>query len=186
MSLLFLLMGLAVAEPAPADADAALAADPLAQELGTPAVIPGIPPGAPPPASQIDLITRRITLRLRCPVCQGLSVADSTTPTAIAMQRRVRELVAAGYTQDDIDDYMVSRYGEWILLDPRGGGLNQIIWLGPLVALGGAGSIAVVLLLRGRGAPSPKDAAPAVAASRPAPSDPHAAQLLAEALDEDT
>jgi len=109
--------------------------------------IEGLPPGKPPPEHMVEVITQDIAQRLRCPVCQGLSVADSTSEAAVMMQRRIQELVAMGYPAEDIDDYFVSKYGEWVLLEPTKEGGNWIVWLGPVVMLGG-GLIIAVLVVR--------------------------------------
>jgi cytochrome c-type biogenesis protein CcmH len=93
------------------------------------------PPGPVPAAHQVDEITHRVAKRLRCPVCQGLSVADSPSETAVTMKKRVRELVSQGYSEGQIQDYFVERYGEWVLLDPPGGGLNALLWAVPLGGL---------------------------------------------------
>jgi len=102
-------------------------------------LIEGLPPGPPPAAEQVDDLAYHIASRLRCPVCQGLSVADSSSEAAVMFQRRIRELVAAGYTEDQINDYFVDRYGQWILLDPPARGLNVLLWIGPAL-LGGLGT----------------------------------------------
>jgi cytochrome c-type biogenesis protein CcmH/NrfF len=94
-------------------------------------LIPGIPPGPPPPAGEVQNIAYAIGVKLRCPVCQGLSVADSTSAAAVQMQMRIRELVAAGYSEEQIRAYFIERYGEWIVLDPEVKGLNLLIWIGP-------------------------------------------------------
>lgn len=121
-------------------APVALAAGPVegTEQLGE-GMIPGIPPGPAPAADLVDPQTHEIARTLRCPVCQGLSVADSTSEAAVMFQRRIRELVAAGYTDDQIRDYFVDRYGEWILLDPQTQGLNVILYLVPALLLGAGG-----------------------------------------------
>lgn len=105
------------------------------EQLGE-GLIPGIPPGPAPEPSTVDAATHEVARTLRCPVCQGLSVADSTSEAAVMFQRRIRELVAAGYTDDQIRDYFVDRYGEWILLDPEAGGMNVMLYLVPGLLLG--------------------------------------------------
>jgi cytochrome c-type biogenesis protein CcmH len=72
---------------------------------------------------------------LRCPMCQGLSIADSGSSAARAQMDRVRELVAEGQSDDEIRAYFVARYGEWALLEPSAHGLNWLVWLGPLALL---------------------------------------------------
>jgi len=101
---------------------------------GAPEPIEGVTPDSTAPAD-VEAVARQIGLGLRCPVCQGLSAADSTSPAAVNMQRRIRELVAQGYSRAQIEAYFVSRYGEWVLLAPTGEGLNQVVWIGPAAAL---------------------------------------------------
>ncbi len=128
MKALFLLSALALAGLPPGGVDPGVGEG----------MIEGMPPGPPPPADQVEDIAFDIGSGLRCPVCQGLSVADSSSEAALMFQKRIRELVAAGYNEDQINDYFVDRYGEWILLDPPAEGLNWILWIVPGI-LGGVG-----------------------------------------------
>ena len=70
---------------------------------------------------------------LRCPVCQGLSVADSQSEAAGAMQNRIKELVALGYSDDQIVDYFIGSYGEFVLLQPKK--KHWFVWVAPGVGL---------------------------------------------------
>ena len=160
-----------------ADPDPALQAT-IEAELAAEAVIPGLPPGPPPPAGAVEDLTIQIASGLRCPVCQGLSVADSTTPTAVNIQNRIRELVAAGYERAEIEDYFVSKFGEWILLNPTSRGMNQVVWIGPMLA-GLLGFGAALTFLRGV-----EDDAPADLSSAGADDDPYIHDLLAEVDDD--
>ena len=72
---------------------------------------------------------------LRCPVCQGLSVADSPSPTAKAIYDDVRHRVDAGESDASIKDYYVGRYGQWILLQPETSGVGALVWILPVTAL---------------------------------------------------
>jgi cytochrome c-type biogenesis protein CcmH len=96
---------------------------------------------------------------LRCPMCQGLSIADSGSSAARAQMDRVRELVAEGQTDADIRTYFVARYGEWALLEPSATGLNWLVWLGPLGLLF-LGAFIVVRLVRAVPAARPDTPAP--------------------------
>ena len=142
------------------------------------AEIPGIPPGPPPPADQVDALTYTIADKLRCPVCQGLSVADSNAPTAVSMFKHVRALVAKGYTEEDIRDFFMDTYGEWIVLDPEPEGIHWLIWLGPglMAGVGLAWAVSTVVQWRRE----PDDDAPVPAAARPDTLDPYERQLLAQ------
>jgi len=71
---------------------------------------------------------------LRCPVCQGMPVAESPADSARSMMQRVRMLVADGKNAMQIKDFFVERYGEWVLLEPTPQGINFWVWgLPPLV-----------------------------------------------------
>jgi cytochrome c-type biogenesis protein CcmH len=116
----------------------ARAADPVDPATGIEAKadLPSEPPAnSAPPDDQIDAMTSRVAAELRCPVCQALSVEDSRSSSAQNMKDRVRELVAAGYSDEQIRAYFVDRYGEWVLLSPPVA-TNPIVWVGPLVIAG--------------------------------------------------
>jgi cytochrome c-type biogenesis protein CcmH len=76
---------------------------------------------------------------LRCLVCQNESIADSNALLAADLRREVREMIVAGKSDEEIKDFMVARYGEWILLRPRLLPQNWLLWAAPglLLALGG-------------------------------------------------
>lgn len=137
------------------------------------------PLGAPISGAEVDLRTERLASELRCPVCQGLSVAASPSEAARAMRERIRELVALGYGDQQIVDYFVGRYGTWVLLAPPKEGFSWALWLGP-IGLVGAGLLFVVT--RKSGAVTPAPSAPADAASE---ADPYRAAVLAELGDID-
>lgn len=80
----------------------------------------------------------QIASQLRCPVCQGLSVRDSDSPTARAMREDIGRRVGGGETPDEIRRAYVDRYGEWILLRPRASGLGTLLWVVPAAALAAA------------------------------------------------
>lgn len=83
----------------------------------------------------LDERARAVESEIRCPVCQGLSIADSPAVTAQQMRDVVRSQLEAGATDDAIRAYFTARYGQWILLvpDARGG---IVLWLLPAVAIG--------------------------------------------------
>ena len=107
-------------------------------------MIPGVEPGPPPTAAEVDARARELGRSLRCPVCQGSNITDSPSETARAMFERTRQLLAAGYSEDQIVQYFVAKYGEFILLDPQNGGLNTVLFVGPGLAFG----LGVALALR--------------------------------------
>ncbi len=81
---------------------------------------------------------RAINMRLRCPVCAGASIEESPAFQSEEMKAVVREQIAAGKSDKEIEQYFVSKYGDWILLAPPARGINLIAYLLPLaVVLGG-------------------------------------------------
>lgn len=88
--------------------------------------------------------------RLRCPVCQSVSIADSPSDTAKAMRTVVAEQVAAGRTDQQIINYFRARYGEWVLLDPPVAGTTVLLWVLPLAGLAIGGAVLLVIMRRRR------------------------------------
>lgn len=81
---------------------------------------------------------RSVEGQLRCPTCQGLSIADSPATSAAQMRALVDEQLAAGASDDAIRAFFVARYGRWILLDPPFSGPDVALWIVPaaIVATG--------------------------------------------------
>ena len=102
-----------------------------------------------------------VAAQLRCVVCQNLSVADSPSEMAAQMRAIVRERLEAGETPEQVREYFVARYGEWILLAPRRSGFNLLVWGFPLAAVT-VGFVVVALLLRRWTRPRTSVAPPAV------------------------
>ena len=91
-----------------------------------------------------------LAAELRCPDCQGLSVADSPTASAREIRRQIDELVAGGATDDEVRAHFVARYGEWIRLAPS----STALWLLPFaVVLAGLVLLGAWLVRRPRQAP---------------------------------
>ncbi len=128
----------------------------------------------PPREARVQALGKQ----LRCPMCQGLSIADSSSSAARAQMDKVRELVAAGRTDQQIRDYFTSRYGEWALLDPPASGMNLLVWLLPLLLLVGGG-LAIARTMR---RPVPVAPAPEAKAEDPSPpaDDPYLEAVRAE------
>ena len=103
----------------------------------------GEAPFLPVPEQQVaHERTESLSKRLRCPVCQGLSVADSRSDAAVAMKKRIQTLVEQGYSEEQVEDYFIDRYGEWVLLKPKYE--HWFVWIAPIVAaVGGLGFVLV-------------------------------------------
>jgi cytochrome c-type biogenesis protein CcmH len=88
----------------------------------------------------------RLAAELRCPVCQGLSIQDSPSPLAQQMKDLIRSQIVDGRSDDEIRNYFVSKYGEWVLLEPRAEGFNLLVYVLPaLLLLGGVGFIVLAV-----------------------------------------
>ena len=164
MSVLLLLLSLSLAQAQEPPAPPA----PISELVG----IEGLAPELAQPADvDVEPLTVDIASELRCPVCQGLSVADSQAETAVAMYERIKELVRLGYSEDQIDTYFVQRYGDWVLLAPPADGLGILLWVLP--ALFTIGVLPLVLFLtRKRRTPEVAEAADE--------SDPYIQKVLAD------
>lgn len=99
-------------------------------------------------AQEVDVRAQRVASKLRCPVCQNESVADSQSELSAQMRTLIREKIAAGETEDQIIRYFVSRYGEWILLEPPRQGVLWFVWLAPAAALLGGAAVVIAYLRR--------------------------------------
>ena len=98
----------------------------------------------------------RIVAELRCPVCQGLSVADSPSESAREMRALVVARVAEGRTDQEIRDEFRRSYGDWVFLAPPTQGPAALMWLLPVALLAAGGALAWGRS-RGRAAPPVQD-----------------------------
>ena len=97
---------------------------------------------------------RDISAKLRCLVCQNQSIDDSDASLAHDLRVIVRERLENGDTNEEVMDYVVSRYGEFVLLQPRFSARNLLLWGTPVIGLLlGLGAIVVLYRSRSRSAP---------------------------------
>ena len=83
---------------------------------------------------------------LRCVMCQNQSLADSNALIALSLRREVLGLMRDGRSNREIEDFLVARYGEFVLYKPKVEASTWLLWLGPgLLLLGGAGVVTGVL-----------------------------------------
>jgi cytochrome c-type biogenesis protein CcmH len=92
---------------------------------------------------------KKLEEELRCLVCQNQTLADSNAPLAEDLRREVRELAAQGKNDTEIKDFLVQRYGDFVLYKPPVKETTWLLWFGPFVLLGG-GFLTWVLVLRRR------------------------------------
>ena len=88
-----------------------------------------------------------LTKELRCPKCQNQNLADSNSPIAADLRREVYNLLDQGKADIEIVDFMVARYGDFVLYRPRVSSLTYILWFGPAFLLL-IGVFVVVMVLR--------------------------------------
>lgn len=107
------------------------------------------PNGSETPAARAhDLETQ-----LKCPECQGLSVADSQAPTSRAIRADIKRRIKDGESDEEIRQAYVDTYGESILLTPQDSGVSLIVWILPIVVLALGATGIVFALRRNRGEP---------------------------------
>ncbi len=94
---------------------------------------------------------------LRCVMCQNQSLADSNAQIAVDLRREVLDLMREGRSDPEVRDFLVARYGEFVLYRPRVSGTTWLLWFGPLLFALGGGAVVWRLLRRGRNAPPPGD-----------------------------
>ena len=86
----------------------------------------------------------QLTQSLRCPQCQNNNIADSNATIAVEMRGKVFELLQEGKSKNDVVDYMVARYGNFVTYDPPMTASTLVLWIAPLLLV----LLGVVFLLR--------------------------------------
>lgn len=95
----------------------------------------GPPQGTPMAGVALQRRAQEIAALLRCPVCQGLAIADSPSEMATNMKGQVRELLSRGYTEAQILQYFERSYGQFVLLKPKFQGVGALVWIFPIAAV---------------------------------------------------
>ncbi|MDX6806581.1 cytochrome c-type biogenesis protein [Terrihabitans rhizophilus] len=106
-------------------------------------------PGEALPDAAAEARARSLFVELRCMVCQNQSISDSDAPLAKDLRMLVRERVSAGDSSEEIKEFLVERYGEFVLLRPRFSGETALLWLAPGIVLVG-GAVGMLLARRRR------------------------------------
>jgi len=101
------------------------------------------------PDPALELRAARLEQQLRCLVCQNQTIADSQAQLALDLKQQVREQLARGRSEQDVIDFMVQRYGDFVLYKPPVKPATWLLWFGPFVLLAG-GLVALLLTLRKR------------------------------------
>jgi len=99
---------------------------------------------------------RSLQRQLRCLVCQGESIDESGATLAADLRHLVRQQIADGKSDQEIKNYLVARYGDFVLMKPPLKPETYLLWLAPFIILGGAGGIAFWVIRRAK----PTDSTP--------------------------
>ncbi len=101
--------------------------------------------------TEMEKRVNEIASELRCLVCQNQTIADSNAGLAVDLKNQVREMVKKGQTEKEIVDYMVTRYGDFVLYRPPVKATTYLLWAGPFLLLG-IGLVVLMINLRKRAA----------------------------------
>ena len=129
----------------------------------------GPPKGQPLTGEALFHRTNEVGALLRCPVCQGMSISDSPAEMAVNMKGQVRELLARGYTQEQILDYFEKSYGQFVLLKPK----SMMVWILPVIALLLGVVVVVYKLKKLQKPPDPPTGQPPTGGGQPPTEDDH-------------
>ncbi len=98
-----------------------------------------------------ELRFQHLTRQLRCPMCQNETLADSNAPIARDLRNQIFKLMQEGKSDEEIKQYLVARYSDYILYNPPLKPGTLLLWFGPLlILLGGAGVVLVAIRKRKR------------------------------------
>jgi cytochrome c-type biogenesis protein CcmH len=96
---------------------------------------------------------RTLVEELRCPKCQNQNIADSNAPIAMDLRREIYRMLEEGQSNEQIVDYLVARYGDFVRYKPPVNAKTLVLWYGPIALLVvGFGVLALILVRRRRGA----------------------------------
>jgi cytochrome c-type biogenesis protein CcmH len=132
----------------------------LAAALGAVSVAPAfaVQPDEILADPKLETRARQLSAELRCLVCQNQSIDDSDAPLARDLRLVVRDKLKGGATDQEVRDFLVARYGEFVLLKPSFSGKNIILWLAPFAVLLAGGAVVWINARRRAataGAPTP-------------------------------
>jgi cytochrome c-type biogenesis protein CcmH len=128
---------------------------PLLAALATLAPLPAAADAVPTVTDPVaNARAVKLSEKLRCLVCQNQSIADSNAELAVDLRTQIREQIAAGRSDDQIVEYMVTRYGDFVLYEPPFKPTTILLWVGPVLLLVG-GFFILIRNLRRRPATEP-------------------------------
>ena len=118
--------------------------------LAVPHLAQAVQPDEILPDSALESRARALSRELRCMVCQNQSIDDSDAPLARDLRILVRERLKAGDNDNQVIDFLVARYGEFVLLKPRVAWHTAVLWGAPVLLLIG-GAVILLVFARRRG-----------------------------------
>jgi cytochrome c-type biogenesis protein CcmH len=98
----------------------------------------------------LDKRVKQLSHELRCLVCQNQTLADSNAPLAVDLRNQIREQLEAGASERDVIDFMVARYGDFVLYRPPFKTGTLLLWLGPFLLLLAGGALLAKRISRGQ------------------------------------
>ena len=107
--------------------------------------------GAAPLSPVEEARAHRLAQSLRCPVCQNQTIAESNAPLAQDLREQVQAQVAAGRSDAEVREFMVRRFGAFVLYEPPRTPQTLLLWLGPFALLGGGALVLWRRVRRGAG-----------------------------------
>jgi cytochrome c-type biogenesis protein CcmH len=120
----------------------------LAASLGSAAL--AVPVAGTFSSQAMEMRARALQRQLRCLVCQGESIDESQAPLAAELRQLVREQMVEGKSDSQIKQFLVARYGDFILMEPPLQPDTYFLWLAPFVVLLGAGGVAYWVIRRSK------------------------------------
>ena len=115
--------------------------------------------GEAAPAAEDPVLEKRVielAAELRCLVCQNQSLADSNAGLAVDLRNQIRERMREGQSESQIVDFMVARYGDFVLYRPPVKGTTALLWFGPILLVAVGLVVLFVRLRRRRAAAEPE------------------------------
>ncbi len=100
-------------------------------------------------SNNIEIRLKKLSSELRCLVCQNSTLADSDAPLAKDLRNEIRNQMQAGKTDDEVVEYLVTRYGDFVRFRPPVNASTALLWFGPFIMLL-IGAITLFLVLKKR------------------------------------
>jgi cytochrome c-type biogenesis protein CcmH len=125
--------------------------------LSAPAFAAEGAPDQPLTDPALEARARNLQQELRCVVCRVQSIDQSNAPLAADLRQLIRDRIAAGETDQEIKDYLVARYGAYVLLEPPVRGDTYLLWFGPIMLVVAGLGIVAITVARARKAATSQD-----------------------------